>query len=224
MSKKRLKSRFAYRNVVIGIDETNNSMGLLCKNPHHSSSMLVTGYLGDNSKKDNRYSGSLYEDKCGAFREGLSEEETKEFIGYGKLFLSINPDFFYTTFSGDCCLHGENAVQLRGDMIAVLTYKFILAYKLNPSEVQLVIDQIDGKEFSNEVDRYLKELFSLKRLDIPARFIKGAEFEKIPARKADRAGYWLTALHLLGKNHKWPYRNRRVSTRSLERLCIDIQQ
>lgn len=218
MSKERLKSNLAYRSHVIGIDETNNNLEIISLNPHHPSSMIVTGYLGDNSQKGPNYMGSMYEDKCGVFGAKLDSDEARR---RAKHFLRNNPHFFYTAMPRESS-DKTGIIELRGDMIALLTFKFILSYALDPTKVQLIVDQIDGPERSGEVCRYLNELFSLRRLNVPIRFIQGAEHVKIPARKADRAGYWISALHFLGKNHKWPYGHRRVNLKSLDRLAVDF--
>jgi hypothetical protein len=220
MSKKRLGQEYSKRSFVIGIDETNNGRGIVSRNPnHYSSVMLVTGYLGDNTIKDKNYQGSIYEDKEGVFREMQTPEGIETAINHGKIFLQQNPHFYYTVVSSEL-YKGRRLIELRGDSIAILTYKFILSYALDFTDVQIICDEIDGKERSHEIGEYLK----LKGIDIPYRFISHSEHVKIPCRKADRCGYWLAALHFLGKNHKWPYKHRRVNLRSLDKLTFEVSQ
>jgi hypothetical protein len=222
MANTRLKSRFASRPVVIGIDETNNNFGIRSRNPHHpDSSFIVTAYLGDDSRKDSSYRGSDYENKCGVFAQNA---DLALALGRGKDFLYHNPHFYYAALSPEPRQTSTQIIELRRDLIGLLTFKFILSYAIDPSHLQLVIDQIDGSERSREIKSSVEEMFEHMELDIPVRFMRGAENVKIPARKADRAGYWLAALHFLGESKHWPYRHRKVDLRSLDHLGLELQK
>ncbi len=212
------KSIYEKRDIVLGFDETNNGLNLDSKNPHHKTSMIITGYLGNSLKKNKNYEGSRYEHKGFAFSR---KEDTKEILRRGKIFLYDNSHFFYTSLSKED-YSPEKAVDLRADPIILLTLKFILSYGLEPSNTQLIIYQIEGIERSKKIGKSIEKKFKKLKLNIPFRFIKGAELNKIPVRKADRAGYWISALHFLGKNHKWSYKHRRVSMTSLEKLAIEF--
>lgn len=219
MKKERRKSKLFYRNTVIGIDETNNGLGIPSKNPNHQSSLIVTGYLGDNSLKKINYQGSMYENKCGIFGTKIPVPEILE---RGKQFLYKNPHFFYTAVPKEFHSSGQQMIETRAETIALLTFRFILSYGLNPSNIQLIIDQIDGPDRSKEIGVSLEYWLQKTGLNIPYRFIRGAENIKISARKADRVGYWLAAIHFLGKNHKWPYKHRRINLKCLESLAFEV--
>jgi hypothetical protein len=212
------KEAFKKRPVVLGIDETNNGFGLNCYNPNFKSSQLVTLYIGDNSERPLDYEGSRFESKGGTFNDRRDVERA---IARGRHYLHENPSFFYTTIPKEAVQTTPIEI-LKANAIALLTFKYVLRYNPQISNVQLIIDQMDGKESSKTIGKIVEIWLKKTGLDIPYRFIQHAEGNFIPVRKADRVGYWLTAIHFLGENPKWPYRHRRVNLNALEKLALEV--
>lgn len=217
MTKGRKKNKFSRRPIVLGFDETNNGLGLKSLNPNHSSSIIVTGYLGENTRKGKNYQGSKFEDKFGAFNGKKNIEES---LQRGRSFLQHNPNFLYTSIPPEYQASTPMAI-LKANAIALLTLNFLLTYELNPNEIQIISDEMDGKENSKKVGDVLNMWLEKTELTLPYRFIQGAEHSIIPVRKADRVGYYLTAIHLLGNNHKWPYRSHKINFDTLEQCVIN---
>ncbi len=206
------------RDTVLGFDETNNGFGLLCPNLYHKTSLIVTAYKGNNRLKGKDYIGSTYENKGRVFN-GYSRIE--DVLKKGTCFLDENPDFLYTSISKEDIASTPLGI-LRARAIAVLAMAFILRYDLDSQKIQIISDEIDGRENSRKIGDILRMYLEKSGLGMPFRFIKGAEHTIIPVRKADRAGYYLTAIHFLGSYHKWPFRARKINHNSLESLTLQM--
>ncbi len=218
MTKKRKKKLKFQRPFVLGFDETNNGFKLKSHNPHHKTSLIVTGYLSKNTRKGRDYEGSKFENKCSIFN---GEKDITKTLERGRSFLQDNPNFLYTSIPQ---AHQKTTpmAMLKANAIALLTLNFFLKYDLNPHSIQIISDQMDGKENSKKVGDVLSMWLDKTNLDIPYRFMQGAEYNVIATRKADRAGYYLTAIHLLGNNPKWPYRTHKVDFNSLESTVVEF--
>lgn len=198
---------------VLGFDETNNGFHLKCFNPYHKSPMIVTGYLSSEGFSKN-YAGSMYERKEKTFN---GERDIQRAIKRARGFLFENPDFFYTSISSDLKKFYPIPF-LQANAIALLTFKFILSYDLDLNNTVIMMDEISGRETSQLVNDNLEEWFKKAGLTIPHAWRRYGEDSVLAIRKADRVGYHIAALHLLGNNPKWPYRNHKVPFNNLEFL------
>lgn len=215
---KTLRSCLNGRDIVLAFDETNNGFHLKCNNPHHNNSMIVTGYLGDLELLNSQYSGLLYEHKGRLFN---GKSDIRDALRRAGVYLTLNPNFLYTSIPKESFAYTPDVI-LRARAIAVLALEFMLRYKLDANKVQIISDQIDGKEQSKRIKEVIDLYMQKAGLEIPTTFVQGAEHIYSTTRKADRVSYYLAAIHLLGNNPKWPHRSRRVSIDDLETLTLRL--
>ena len=205
--------------IVLGFDETNNGFGLKCFNENHQSNLIITGYLASDlpmknyQRPSNEVKGKLFD----------GNRNLQSALRRGRDYLSKHPDFLYTSVSKE--LQRVKPIELlHAEAVALLTTNFFLRYSLNPNETKVIMDERDGKNPSNKINQLLDLWLKKTGINIIHKSMKSAADNVYSVRKADMVGYYLTAIHFLGYNHKWPYRSRRVSFNRLEKDITLFQE
>lgn len=201
------------RVFIMGFDETNNGYGLKCFNSNHSSDLIITGYFSTDISMRG-YHVEEFETKGRIFNGRRNIEKA---LRKGRKYLSGNPYFLYTSISKEIQKTTPELI-LRAQAIALLSINFFLRYNPDPSKTKIVVDDVNGREFSSPVKYKLDTLLDYAGLsNVPTRFMNSGASNCYAIRKADMVGYYLTAIHFLGENHKWPYRNKKIPFGNLEK-------
>jgi hypothetical protein len=203
--------------MILGFDETNNGFGLRCFNKNHESNLIITAYLSDEvSMKD--YERPDYESKGRIF---TGERNISSALRRGRVYLEEHQDFLYTSVPRDAQLTTPIAI-LKAEAVALLTLNFFLQYELDEKNVKIIMDEMDGKNQSIQINQVLDLWLKKAGLSIPHRSMRSAASRIHAVRKADMVGYYLTAIHFLGENRKWPYRSHRIGFNELEKSVVEF--
>lgn len=220
MSRKKKRPSYIPGGKVIGIDEHNNGFNIKYKNPHHCPCTIVAAYFMPDPCHAN-YGTSMFESKTRAALFN-GESTIHQALARGGEYLRKNPDFLYTSISQS----EKNSTPLcilKANASALLILGLFLRYGFNPSRTHVVMDQVDRTEHCGFVNDVLD--YWLQRADLPIlhRTKIFADENTVAVKKADMVAYYLGAIHALGKNPKWPFRNRRISLDRLEELVIRVR-
>jgi hypothetical protein len=246
MSGKRGRKRDKKIKTIIGIDETNAGFHVDPNNPDAHSSVIVTGYITQGITRAN-YGSCKYEHKGKLL---IKNGDFQRALERGRDYIQRHPDFLYTLIERKPKRRYETAI-LKGNAAALLVFEFFLRYNLNPQETCIILDEADGEGNSEAINSVLSLWLEKAGLKIPCRYkpdrrvpesillpypyiydsnkkpyrskVKGDD-RVVAIRKADRVGYYIGAIHFLGKGKKWPYRRRKVSLHFLEEKCIDVSE
>ncbi len=211
--------KFKTKKIVLGFDETNNGAHLKCFNKHHDSLMIVTGYLEEDLPMKG-YQRHPSEAKGKIFNGNRNLQRALE---RGKSFLEDNPHFLYTPIPPQI----KETIPLiltYAESVACICINFFLKYNLNPLETRVVMDEVSGEIPSRLMNEVLESWLEKAELPLPHRSMRSAASNVRAVKKADMVGYYLTAIHLQGNNHKWPYQMHKVSFGSIRKSIVDLQK
>jgi hypothetical protein len=211
MSKKKIN-----RPIIIGFDESNNGWGIKSNNPHYDSTMIFTGYIDFNQSL---HSGPIRKKPRLFGRNGNIEYAVKKASQY----MSLNPDFLYVPIPKESS-NGNLIEVLKANAIVALTLNFLLKYGISQNQIGIITDEFDGPENSERTHNIIDWWFEKLKIDIPHIYKRNADNQIRAVVRADRISHYIGAIHHLGDNPKWPYRQKKVSLYDLEKLAIALAE
>ncbi len=193
---------------VIGIDEANNRFGINRMHGVRDFPFLVGGYLERNCSRSQNGNGK-YERKGGVLSGRMPFEELLKRVRY---YLDKHPDFYYVTVPRRE-MRGKSTDQIaviRADVTTDIILSFFNNYNLSQERTVVVLDKMDGNEFTRHVLNLIRTYLKDSDLKVPLFARERADELIIPVKRADRILYFIAGLKLWGKRKRWPFRDRKI--------------